>query len=527
MGMMSATILVVEDDEDNAEIVRSVLVQAGYLVPELARSADEAIVAATRVKPALVLMDIQIAGTLDGIETARILRERLGLRVIYLTGLADDATLRRAKGTSPLGYLKKPFNVRELQIAVELALHHQSDITERRDLERRVAMSERLAAIGTMAAGVQHEINNPLASVVANVQFALDVVRARSDGSPPSPEEQAELVSALEDAAQGAERVRRTVEELRHFSRGPASIDVPIPITRAIDEAIRVSANAVRHNATVHCTYGEAPLVRAEEGQLARVFVNILLFCARTMHDGRAEEQTITITTSTEDGHAVAEVRHDGREIAPDALHRIFEPFYATSVADAANGLELAVCHSILTSLGGDIDVTSEAGSGTAFRVRLPAATAAPTAALEAVPKPSAPAPAAGGGHQAPTPSPRARVLVIDDEVAIGKAIRRILKTEHDVTLEADPRAALELLERETFDVVFCDLMMPNMSGMDFFDELATRAPQVAGRVVFVTGGAFTERSEDFLEKIPNTCISKPFSREDVSTAVRRMLDSR
>lgn len=642
---MSATILVVENDEDVAACVEGALVDAGFLVPALAASGSEAIACAERMRPALALMDIELDGPIDGIDTAAILRERFGLRVVYLTGLTDDATLRRAKATAPLGYLKKPFNVRELRIAVELALHQAGleaavaerekwfsttlqsigdavvttdadarvtfmnrtaeamlsvraaevigtrvddvvrlvdakaarlalpsrrrgdddapaklprgarlatagvepgflevegsiapigsggddslgsvmvlvDVTERRLLERRLGVSERLATIGTMAAGMQHEINNPLATVVANVQFALDVLRAQKahSAAAPSPEDLAELVSALEDAAVGAERVRRTVEELRHFSSGPESSETSIEMSVAIDDAIRLTAHAVRHHAAVRREYGTAPRVRAEEGQLARVFMNLLLYAAQATGDGRAGDHCIVVSTRTDaSGRAVAEVGHDGWEMADDAIHRIFEPFYATPVEKAANGLGLAVCHSIITSLGGEIDVSSTVGQGTTFRVTLPPASPA-SRAPRAADGPKPPSSRARGA------SARARILVVDDEIAIGKAIRRILNREHHVTLEPDARAALQRLETETYDVVFCDLMMPNMSGMEFFDELAARSPQVAERIVFVTGGAFSPRSVDFLKRIRNECIAKPFSREDVATAVRRLM---
>jgi CheY-like chemotaxis protein len=118
----------------------------------------------------------------------------------------------------------------------------------------------------------------------------------------------------------------------------------------------------------------------------------------------------------------------------------------------------------------------------------------------------------------------RGRVLVVDDEVAIGKAIRRILAHDHDVTLESDARTALERLTRETYDIVFCDLMMPNMSGMDFFEQVSARLPSLAERIVFLTGGAFSPRSKEFLRGNRNICLSKPFSREAVSSAVRRMM---
>lgn len=638
---MPATILVVEDDSTVAESIRDVLVAAGYSVPETVASGARALEAAQRVVPSLVLMDVQLEGPLDGIDTARRLRETNGAaRVVYLTGSTDEATLARAKQTAPLGYLKKPFNARELRIAVEIALHQAAteaalearekwfattlqsigdavittdatnrvtylnraaramigpaasdalgesvedvvqlvdargapvtglhrappgegvtalppqvrlarkdlapleiegsvapmaleaggtagtvmvfrDVGERRQLERRAGTTERLAAIGTMAAGMQHEINNPLASVVANVQFSLDALRASPEGL--GAEQIAELVTALQDATEGAERVRRTVEELRHFSRAADTVDEPIELTTALDEAVKMTAHAVRHHATVRREYGSTPRVHAEQGQLARVFTNLLLNAAQATGDGGAAQHTIVLTTRTDErGRAVAEVADDGPGMPRDVLHRIFDPFFATAAENAAAGLGLAVCHSIVTSLGGEIDAESELGKGTTFRVALPAARAG------ASKRPRAASPSTPPSSAQPKPAARGRVLVIDDEAAIGKALRRILSNEHDVACESDPRVALERLSRETFDVVFCDLMMPNMSGMDFFDAVSVQLPHLSSRIVFLTGGAFSPRSEEFLRAHRSVCLPKPFTREAVSSVVRRMMN--
>ena len=648
MAAMSTTILVVEDDAEAAETIREVLIAAGYDVPETATSGMRALEAAARLRPALVVMDVQLDGPLDGIQTAQQLRERGNTPVIYITAFADDETLRRAQLTSPLGYLKKPFNALELRIAVKIALHqatlataaasreqwfattlqsigdavltidgddrvtflnraaeavigvtsedsigrkifevtsfvdargdvlpalirlkpagmsrldalpHEArlvtrrfdeagraihveiegsvapialdtadafgtvmvfrDVGERRKLERRLGMTERLAAIGTMAAGTQHEINNPLAAVVANVQFTLDALREAKDGGL-SREEVAELVIALQEATDGAERVRRTVEELRHFSRSAEAIEGPIGLTTALDEAVRVTAHAVRHHATVRKEYGSAPRVLAEEGQLSRVFMNLLLQAAHATGDGGATLHTIVLRTRTDTiGRAVAEVIDDGPGMPREVLHRIFDPFFRAQPETHEISLGLAICHSIVVSLGGEIDVESELGKGTTFRVSLPPGEATAEITPRAVPTRTPPP------QSATCRANRARVLVVDDEVAIGKAIRRILNTEHDVTFESDARVALERLLTETFDVVFCDLMMPNMSGMDFFDEVLRRSPGQAERIVFLTGGAFSPRSEEFLRASQNVCLPKPFSREQVSKVVRSMI---
>jgi PAS domain S-box-containing protein len=639
---MSATILVVEDDAAVAETIREVLIAAGYDVPDTVSSGLRALDEAARIRPALAVMDVQLHGEMDGIETAHELRKRCNTRVIYITGFADDETLRRAKHTAPLGYLKKPFNARELRIAVEIALHQAAlegelatrerrfattlqsigdavltidasdrvmfmnraatamigvpeaeavgkpiddvvrfvdargaalpaltrltpagsgrvdalprdarllttrggaavdievegsvspialdansygtvmvvrNVSERRKLERRLGMTERMAAIGTMAAGMQHEINNPLASIVANVQFTLEMLRSTKDGQL-SAEQIRELVTALEDASEGGERVRRTVANLRHFSRNAES-EAPLDVVTAMDEAVRMTAHAVRHHAAVKKDYGPAPPVLAEEGQLARVFMNLILSAAQATGDGSAAQHTITLRTRTDrSGRAVAEVIDDGPGMAPEVVEHLFDPFFVTAPENPEIGLGLAICHSIVMSLGGEIDVESAPGKGTTYRVTLPTAKAhAPAVARKAATAPPA--------QRATAKGQRGRILVVDDEVAIGKAIRRILVTDHDVTLESDARAALERLSRESFDVVFCDLMMPNMSGMDFFDALAQRSPEQAARIVFLTGGAFSRRSEEFLRDNQNICLPKPFSREAVSSVVRDMI---
>jgi CheY-like chemotaxis protein len=381
-------------------------------------------------------------------------------------------------------------------------------------------MTERLAAIGTMASGMQHEINNPLASVVANLQFALDALRESNNA--PSREQLAELIKALEDATEGAERIRRTVEDLRHFSRTAESVDAPIELTTALEDAVRMAAHTLRHHATVRRQYGKAPPVRAEEGQLARVFMNLLLTAARATGDGGAAQHTINLITRTDrHGRAVAEVVDDGPGIPPNVLHRIFDPFFTTAPENGAMGLALAVCHSIVTSLGGEIDVESELGKGTTFRVSLPAAEVAEVVTGVRAALPPATQPPISSTTSV---KPRPRILVIDDEIAIGHAIRRILSKDNDVTLESDARAALARLDKESFDVVFCDLMMPHMSGMDFFEQISARAPELAARVVFVTGGALSPRSEEFLRDSRNVCLAKPFSRDTLTSVVRRLV---
>jgi CheY-like chemotaxis protein len=201
----------------------------------------------------------------------------------------------------------------------------------------------------------------------------------------------------------------------------------------------------------------------------------------------------------------------------------MFDPFAASGNTTA--GVELAVAQRTILAHGGEIEVRSADGSGTLVRLVLPPYREHERAGADDA------RPVATPRTERPEPSPNAPkpvVLVVDDEPAIGRALGRILAPGHDVVLESDARSALErILRGERFDVILCDLMMPAMSGMDFFDEVSAQAPSLRDRVVFLTGGAFTPRSEQFLRELANPCLSKPFSRTAVVDAVEQVLASR
>jgi len=205
----------------------------------------------------------------------------------------------------------------------------------------------------------------------------------------------------------------------------------------------------------------------------------------------------------------VLAVRDTGTGIAPEDLPRIFDPFFTTRPGGTGSGLGLAVSHGIVTALGGTIEVESVPGCGSTFRVTLPVAAAAP--APEAVP--------------APAPPRRARVLVIDDEPLVARSLARLLGKAHEVTTLS---AAAEVLRRardgETWDVVLCDLMMPGMSGMDLEAELATARPDLLPRILYLTGGAFTERSRAFLAA-GRPHLGKPVDAAELRAAVDQVID--
>ncbi|HSO32689.1 MAG TPA: ATP-binding protein, partial [Labilithrix sp.] len=258
--------------------------------------------------------------------------------------------------------------------------------------------------------------------------------------------------------------------------------------------------------------YGAVPPVEADESRLTQVFINVLVNAAQALPEGRSETNEIRLVTTTDAaGRAVIEVHDTGAGIRPEVMTRIFDPFFTTKPVGIGTGLGLSICHTIVTGLGGEISATSEPGRGTTFRVVLPAVS----------PRRHDPAPPA---DSAPAVTAPAAILVVDDEPAVGTVLARVLR-HHDVTVVHAARTALDLLEAGTrFDVIFSDLMMPEMSGMDFYDELVRRHPEAARRVVFVSGGAFTPRAGEFLETVTNPRLGKPFDARAVRAVVQQLI---
>lgn len=386
------------------------------------------------------------------------------------------------------------------------------DVSERKLLEARLVASDRLAALGTLAAGIAHEINNPLTYVALNVDLALEELGSIASVSQSARLQELELL--LMASRDGAERVRRIVAGLKRFSRASDESRVPTDVQGVLELAIRMSFNEVRYRAQLVKDYANVPRVHADESRLGQVFVNLLVNAAQAMPDGHPEENEIRVATRTDaaEGNAVVEARDTGAGIPPDVLSRIYDPFFTTKPVGVGTGLGLFISQGIVMSLGGRIEIESTPGAGTVARVVLPAAKAAE---LDA------------GGPVSTSraePQARGRILVVDDEPLVARSIRLVL-SDHDVTVVTGARAALALLGGgESFDVILCDLMMAEMTGMDFHAALSTSHPELVPRVVFMSGGAFTAAAQAFLDTATNERLEKPFGPGVLRSLIRRRL---
>jgi PAS domain S-box-containing protein len=390
-----------------------------------------------------------------------------------------------------------------------LAAHR--DIGERRAMQAQLMVASRMASVGTLAAGVAHKINNPLAFINANLVWLRDQLETRRSalGEPSF----AELEVVLTEAQAGIERIGSIVRDLKAFSRVEAEDAArPVDVRQALAFAVKMADKELRQRARVVTELEDVPPVLGSEGRLGQVFLNLLLNAAQAIPDGAASSNEIHLRCIRHDRTVVVEVSDTGRGIPTESLTRVFDPFPSSQPVGEGAGLGLAVAHSIVRGLGGDISVRSHGGRGSTFTVSLPAHL-----------------PASGGlpAVVSTDDSGRAgvRVLVVDDEPFICSAIQRLLRRDHAVTTVTSAREALSLVNAgQRFDVILSDLMMPDMSGEDLVTTLRQVDPEQARRVVIMTGGAFTPRSEEFLSALERPHLTKPLTLEGLRSAIQKTL---
>ncbi|HET8733017.1 MAG TPA: ATP-binding protein, partial [Anaeromyxobacteraceae bacterium] len=328
------------------------------------------------------------------------------------------------------------------------------DVTERRQMQARVQLAERMASVGTLAAGVAHEVNNPLTYVLSNVGFALEQLQATKPAwaALPGCSPLREASQALREALGGADRVRHIMRELKTFSRVDGGRPGPVDLNGVVEACLRMTATATAARARVVRSLGDVPRVLASEARLGQVVLNLVTNAAQAIPEGQPAAHEIAVSTAAAaDGRVELTVRDTGAGIPPEVLPRIFDPFFTTKPLGEGTGLGLSICHGIVRGLGGEIRVEPAPGCGTTFRVLLPAAPAA--AAREA----PAPGPAA--------PPARRRVLVVDDDPLVARAVARLAKAAGDVEVTVRPGEVAERVAAgERWDVVLCDLMMPEVS---------------------------------------------------------------
>jgi PAS domain S-box-containing protein len=385
------------------------------------------------------------------------------------------------------------------------------DVGEQRRIQSQLFLADRLATVGTLAVGVAHEINNPLSWVMGNLGLLSDEfdnqVRMREQpghNRAAVAASRARVRELLGRAQEGTERVRRIVQDLGRFGRSDDDERQSVDIHALLDSSIEIADVQIRHRARLVRDYRASGFVRGSEARLGQVFLNLLVNAGQAIEPGAPRQNHVSVETrELDDGRIEIAVSDTGCGMSEAVRQRIFEPFYTTKPAGEGTGIGLAISHSIVTGFGGEIVVESEVGRGTRFCVRLHRADDdVPSRPAKIVREESDP-------HRSAAPS--ARILVVDDEPLIREMVCDALAS-HEVTAVSNGRDALEQILAHDWDLILCDMVLPEISGLDVYRELERVRPGALPKLVFMTGGDVSGKAPRLPDGGRVRRLEKPFS---------------
>jgi signal transduction histidine kinase/CheY-like chemotaxis protein len=513
-------------------------------------------------------MVILVAEKASADEVARLAGARFGANTVIVDASDDTPAravtrARAANGGAPLAYVARgdAEALEAIEAGADEALamprvdaHHVNLLVDRaaqraalrraQENERTSAVqSEKLAALGTVVAGVAHEINNPLAAVLLTTELlknmlgplfeaATEVTRLASQHRAIQAEEIARVASlvsggarlvegrqVLDELTGLGETIASVVRDLRIFARSDANESPQIVnVTDLIEQVLRIVGREITVRGHIERDYGSnLPAVVVPRSRIVQVLTNILVNAAHAIHEIPRPVHRVRITVRA-DAEAVAiSISDTGPGIAPEALDRIFDPFYTTKREGAGTGLGLSISRSILRRLGGDLVVESVHGVGASF--------------IALIPLPQREALREAFRHSSPSarmPLATARrisVLVVEDDDRLLRIYPRILRDRFDVLVATDGQEAIDLLSSGSeVDVVVTDVAMPEVDGKQFYGWLSEQRPELARRTIFVSAAAGDPRYAEFFARVQNPSLEKPVSREGLLGAIDDVL---
>jgi signal transduction histidine kinase len=391
---------------------------------------------------------------------------------------------------------------------------------------------DRLRAVGRLAASLAHEVNNPLTFVLANLESLreshqairrfirkLRVDLATREAITPQSFEQittdANLQEVIDDTAdmltdcyKGMHRIQDIARSLGTFSRADDKQAEMTDITRVVDDACAMVFNQIRYRARLVKRFEPIPMVAAFPGRIVQALVNMLTNAAEAIDGGPYDKHRIIVSTHLEGDHVVVGVSDTGMGIQEDSRDRIFTPGFTTKAHEGGMGLGLTACSRVAQEHGGRLEVHHLPDRGTRFELVIPINTG-----LSAIEQRRESHPISEA------PLKRSRLLIVDDDAMVLSALRRRLRRRYDtVTVLGGAEALARLSEDPGFDSIVCDLMMPEVDGKSFYNAIKKDHPELADRIVFMSGGAFTPRLRKFAAAVPNPVLQKPVSREDLES---------
>jgi len=372
--------------------------------------------------------------------------------------------------------------------------------------QAQLVQSEKLSAIGKFVAGVAHELNNPLAAVVG---FSEVLKNATADAKS---RQQADAI------LKAALRCKRIVQSLLSFARREQSERKLASLNTLIEMVLEIVGYSLRTGNIEVVTQLEPnlPLVLVDTSQIQQVLLNIINNAQEAIQAG-GQAGRIHIVTETRAPNIRISIQDNGPGIPREHLPRLFDPFFTTKEVGKGTGLGLSLCYGYIKEHGGTITPFSQLGKGATFLIELPIADKAEAAVeMAALPEPEKPDAHEGQGK---------RVLVIDDE----KPILNLLHDDfalhgYEVEVAENGKTALSKLEKNRFDLAFCDWKMPGLNGQQVYEQLRRTNPQFCQRVIFITGDVINDQMRQFLEAEKRPCLTKPFSLSELHTTVEAVL---
>ena len=392
----------------------------------------------------------------------------------------------------------------ELDGAVASRRELEAALASLRATQEQLVVAEKFAAIGQLANGVAHELNNPATWVLLGVEHAqrkLEDARALAEQTGG---ELADTLSSVDesltDVRAGLERMRAVISDLRTLSHVDADQRAVLDLNDTVRSACQLARPAYHSVANLVLDLAETPPIIGDRGRLGQLITNLIINAAHALADRTAGDNEIVIRTRTEGDRAVLVVEDNGPGIPDELLERVFEPYFTTKPAEVGTGLGLALVQRIAKQHGGCARAVRGSRGGERIEVRLPTRRDATPTRTETA--------------QSATPAPqrsRARVLIVDDEPMLLRSLEETVRGEADVVTVLGGESALELLARDrAFDLVLCDLQMPRLDAVAFHARLTELAPELLGRFVVMTGGAVTARATRFMETVRPRVLSKP-----------------
>jgi len=512
------SVMVVEDDDALRGALTLLVEQEGHAVVSCS-SANQALGHLCEgALPDIIVLDL-VMPEMDGWEFRVSQKREPKWASIPIIAISADLSAK-AEAIDAAAYLSKPISDRAF---VETVRRVSRDLLQSRAVARDSEF-QRLVSLGSLIGGIAHEINNPLAFVEGSLELLQrQLLALAGPARTVEPLVLAHALRALERTKVGVKRITDVVQCVSMFASADPSINESIDVHQSLESSLQVAANEIRHCATLERCYQPVHHVWGNPAKLGQVFLNLILNAVFEVNESGLENQLIRVRSGQEGPYVVVTIEDTASVHAGFAGKGLFDP--STMVTAGRLGLHfgLAVSREVVEAMGGSIEVRtntslargglarSEQPRGASFRILLPGVGQA------AYPPPVLP-PVIGVAAK------RCSIAIIDDDPLMCEVLATILADDYDVAPFTSPRAALTAVLDGSFDLVLCDVMMPELNGIELYERLVRERPELANRFVFITGGAFTERARLFLRATDRPTVQKPFSRHALAKVIESTL---